>query len=115
MTSVDKVKSICKERKIPISRLERDLGYANGYIGQLRKGTFPNDRLIEIASYLNIPTSYLSGEDDLNGQIEKPTLQTESELDPVTKELFDIVNSSDEDELKALLEMARLIKKRRDA
>lgn len=64
MSSVDKVKSICKERKIPISRLERDLGYANGYIGQLRKGTFPNDRLVEIANYLDVSTSYLTGEDN---------------------------------------------------
>ena len=64
MTSVDKVKAICKTRKIPISRLERDLGYANGYIGQLRKGTFPDDRLVEIASYLGVTTTYLTGEDE---------------------------------------------------
>lgn len=31
MNSVEKVKAICKERKIPISKMERDLGYANGY------------------------------------------------------------------------------------
>lgn len=59
MNTVELVKSICKERKIPISKLERDLGYANGYIGQLRKGTFPSNRLAEIAQYLSIPTSYL--------------------------------------------------------
>lgn len=59
MNSVELVKAICKERKIPISKLERDLGYANGYIGQLRKGTFPSNRLTEIAQYLSIPTSYL--------------------------------------------------------
>ena len=68
MSSVERVKSICKERKIPISRLERDLGYANGYIGQLRKGTFPNDRLVEIASYLGVSVSYLLGTE----QKEKP-------------------------------------------
>lgn len=37
MNSVERVKAICKERKIPISKMERDLGYANGYIGQLKK------------------------------------------------------------------------------
>ncbi len=66
MTSVDKVKSICKERKIPISRLEKELGYANGYIGQLRKGTFPDDRLLEIAKYLSVSTAYLLGEETEN-------------------------------------------------
>ena len=38
MNSVEKVKAICKERKIAISKLEKDLGFSNGYIGQLRKG-----------------------------------------------------------------------------
>lgn len=45
MNSVENVKAICKERKIPISKLEKDLGFANGYISQLRKGVFPYDRL----------------------------------------------------------------------
>ena len=45
MTSVERVKAICKERKIAISRLEKDLGFSNGYIGQLRKGVFPDDRV----------------------------------------------------------------------
>lgn len=54
MNSVELVRKLCKERKLPISRLERDLGYGNGYISQLRKGTLPTDRAIEIAEYLNI-------------------------------------------------------------
>lgn len=57
-----------------------------------------------------VSVEWLRGESD---QKEKPTTEVGSELDPVTQELFEIVNSSDEDELKALLEMARLIKKRR--
>ena len=56
MNAVDRVKAICKERKIPISKLERDLGFANGYIGQLRKGVFPADRLMAIAEYFPYPT-----------------------------------------------------------
>lgn len=59
MNGVDRVKAICKERKIPLSRLEKDLGYGNGYIGQLRKGVFPSDRLMEIAEYLGISTNYI--------------------------------------------------------
>lgn len=65
MNCVERVKQICKERKIPISKLERDLGYSNGYISQLRKGIFPGDRLKEIADYLGKSPNYLmSGEDD---------------------------------------------------
>lgn len=64
MNSVEKTKKLCKERNIPISRLEKDLGFANGYIGQLRKGSFPYDRLLKIAKYLNVPVDYLTGQDN---------------------------------------------------
>lgn len=59
MNSVERVKSICKERKIPISKLESDLKFGNGYVGQLRKGVFPADRLAKIADYLSVTTDYL--------------------------------------------------------
>ena len=52
MNAVERVKSICKERKIAISKLETDCGFSNAYISQLRKGTFPNDRLEIISKYL---------------------------------------------------------------
>lgn len=61
MNSVEIVKLLCKEKQIPISRLERDLGYSNGYIGQLRKGVFPTNRLVEIANYLAVSVDYLLG------------------------------------------------------
>ena len=77
MNSVERVKGICKERNIPISRLEKDLGYANGYIGQLRKGVLPDDRLLEIASYLDVSIDYLlTGED----QKERPLVNGDEEL-----------------------------------
>ena len=61
MTTVERIKAICKERKIPLARLERDCGFANAYISQLRKGTVPNDRLMKIADYLSVSPAYLSG------------------------------------------------------
>lgn len=59
MNSVERVKQICKERKIPISKLEKDLGFSNGYISQLRKGVFPDNRLVSIAHYLDVTVEYL--------------------------------------------------------
>lgn len=59
MNAVERVKTICKERKIPISKLESDCGFANGYISQLRKGVFPDDRILKIAEYLNVSVNYL--------------------------------------------------------
>lgn len=78
MNSVERVKAICADRKIAISKLERDLGFSNGYIGQLRKGVFPADRLDKIANYLSVSTDYL-----LYGDIQKetPTLTAKDERD----------------------------------
>jgi transcriptional regulator with XRE-family HTH domain len=91
MNSVSRVKAICKERKIPISRLEKDLGYANGYIGQLRKGTFPDDRLVEIANYLGVSAAYLSGVEE---QKENPTAS--GEVDFSDMELLAKFKAADE-------------------
>lgn len=70
MNSVELIKKICKERKIPLSKLERDLGYGNAYISQLRKGIIPSDRAMEIAKYLNIDLLYLlSGGETTNNEV----------------------------------------------
>lgn len=61
MNSVERVKELCKEKKIAISRLEKELGFANGYIGQLRKGVLPDDRLNAIATYFGVQTDWLTG------------------------------------------------------
>ncbi len=61
MSTVDNVKRLCKAKKIPIYKLEKDLGFSNGYISQLRKGVFPSDRLIQIANYLEVPLETLLG------------------------------------------------------
>lgn len=77
MNSVERVKEICKKRKIPISKLEKELGFANGYIGQLRKGIFPADRLEKISNFLGVTTTYLmTGEES-----SKKTLTPKDEKD----------------------------------
>ena len=60
MNTVERVISICKERKIPISRLEKECGMSNGYIKGLKKGTIPDDKLKKISEYLNLDLEYLA-------------------------------------------------------
>ena len=57
MNMVEKIKAICKERSIAISKLERECGFANGYIRSLGKGKLPADRLDIVEKYLNVPHS----------------------------------------------------------
>lgn len=83
MNSVERVRAICKERKIPIYKLEKDLGFSNGYIGQLRKGVFPADRLAAIAEYLAVTPEFLmSGE-----QNNKTPILTEKDRRDIAKDL----------------------------
>lgn len=81
MNSVERVRAICKERKIAISKLEKDLGFSNGYIGQLRKGVFPADRLAAIADYLSVSPEFL-----MSGQEKTPVLTKKDERD-ISKDL----------------------------
>lgn len=87
MNSVERVKRICKERKIPISRLEKDLGFSNGYIGQLRKGIFPADRLVEISKYLGVSEKYLMTGTDEDGITEKDNRDIAKRLEETLAEL----------------------------
>lgn len=76
MDIVEKVKSICKERKIPISRLEKDCGFSNGYIRSLKNGTFPADRLNTISKYLDVPMQTLMGENEVAADNRAPRTRT---------------------------------------
>lgn len=77
MNSVDRIKAICKERNIPLYKLEQDLGFSNGYIGQLRKGVLRADRLRMVAEYLSVSPEYLMGDDQARST---PTQLNDQEL-----------------------------------
>lgn len=57
--SIEYVREICKERKIPVSRLERDCGFANGYLNPQKLQKLPYDRAVVIARYLELSVDYL--------------------------------------------------------
>lgn len=63
MNSVEKVKALCKKHGTTMHKVEMDLGFANGYIGGLRKGTIPSDRLAKIATYFGLPIEELLNDD----------------------------------------------------
>jgi transcriptional regulator with XRE-family HTH domain len=88
MNSVDRVKKICKERKIPISKLERELGFSNGYISQLKKGVFPSDRLILIANYLQVSTEFLMNGVDDDGLTDKDNRDIARDMENIRSKLL---------------------------
>lgn len=112
MNSVERVKAICKERKIPISKLESSLNFSNGYIGQLRKGVFPADRLAKIASYLDVTTDYL-----LTGEETKKAPTQEGERivsdDDIMFALWGDSDDVDEDDLDDVKRYAAFVRERK--
>ena len=64
MTPTERIIALCKEKRIPVYKLEKDLGFANGYIAGLSRGVIRSDRLFKIAEYLGVSPEYLQGEDE---------------------------------------------------
>lgn len=85
MNCVERIKAICKERKIAISKLESDCGFSNAYIAQLRKGTMPADRLLKVSEYLGLSPEYL-----LYGQEKSPSSE-DNELDDLDIEILSLI------------------------
>lgn len=117
MNSVERVKTICKERKIPISKVERDLGYANGYIGQLKKGVFPADRLQDIAEYLGVSSEYLLNGDEKEENkyyINEETAEMAQALfeNHDLRVLFDAAKDASPEDLKTTCDMLMALKKK---
>lgn len=61
MTTVEKIREKCGEMGISIARLEKMCGFSNGYIGQLKRGELPMDRLIKVSEFLDVPLEYFCG------------------------------------------------------
>lgn len=117
MNTVERIKMICKERKIPLSRLERECGFSNGYIGQLRKGSIPDDRLLKIANYLGMTVDQLTGvqTDAQPGgyYVNEDTAKTAQQIfeDPYLRILFDAAQDSRPEDLQMAADLLRRLKK----
>ena len=61
--SVEYVRNLCQQRRIPVSTLERDCGFSNGYLNPKKLTRLPYDRAVIIAEYLGIQAEeILTGE-----------------------------------------------------
>lgn len=61
---VQYVRDLCQQRKIPISQLEKDCGFSNGYLNPKKMSKIPYERAVIIANYLGISADLiLKGEE----------------------------------------------------
>lgn len=98
---IERIKAICKDRKIAISKLEHDLNFSNGYIANLKKGTITADRLYLIANYLDLSMEYLiTGEE----RLQKEPLPKLTDEESIILELFRKTAPTDKTEIKEYIE-----------
>lgn len=59
---IEYIRDECKKRKIALYILERDCGFANGYLNPKRLNKIPYDRALKIAGYLNADINRIFGD-----------------------------------------------------
>lgn len=79
--SVEYVRGLCKERKIAISQLEKDCGFANGYLNPKKISKISYDRALVIADYLKISVEeIMHGEETKNAPAENDKRITDDDI-----------------------------------
>lgn len=79
--SQERIIKLCREKDIPVSKLEKMLHLSNGYICAARTREFPTDRLSAIANALNVSTDYLLyGEDNHRAKQDRDFLALQLQL-----------------------------------
>lgn len=115
-TGVEYVRQLCKERGIKISRLEKDLGFGNGYFNPKKLTKIPMEKAILIADYLKCDIEPL-----LQDGIKKTILIRRPDFKAIEKTAFDSEEEYysykdsqilarevfEDDDLHALLDAAR--------
>ena len=108
MRTADELVEFIRERShevgTSLTKIEKEVGLSNGRIGKWKtqKRYPPHDTLVAIAALLKISVEELTGGE----QKEKPAL--EGELDEVTQEIFNIIDSANEEKRKKILALLKV-------
>ena len=86
---VEFIRVSCKSQNSSITKMEKDLKFANGTVGKWANGKRypPKDKLLLVADFLQISIEELMGE--APEKKEKPTPSEESELNAHAKAILD--------------------------
>lgn len=113
--SVQYVRDVCRQRKIPISQLEKDCGFSNGYLNPKKMSKIPYDRAQSIAEYLNISVEMiLTGE-----ETEKPLVNGDEELTdylemlktrPECRMLFQLTKDATKEDVEAAVRIIEVLR-----
>lgn len=112
MTTVDRILELCHERHLPVSRVERQLQFSNGYFKSLQEGKLPAERLFAVAEYFGVSPEYLLTGERKEYYFDNETAETAQEIfdDPDLHALFDAAKDSTPENLKLAAELLKRLK-----
>lgn len=99
---VEFIRASCKNKGSSITKMEKDLKFANGTVGKWANGKRypPKDKLLLVSDFLRISIEELMGEE----QKEKPTPSEGSELDARFDTLLSQMTDADRADLLEYME-----------
>lgn len=98
MNVLERMKALCKENNISITKLENEMGYGNGSLAKAKN--ISGERVYEVAQYFGVSMEYLMGK-------ENKKLADDSELSEAKQELIDFVKNLQEDAADSMLRMMK--------
>ena len=105
--SVEFVRKVCRQRGIAISQLEKDCGFANGYLNPKKMTKLPYDRAVQIAKYLHI-----TSQEVLTGELPKE-VEAGDILDQVDIAFYGEFKELDQEQQETVRDMVRLMRQRK--
>lgn len=68
---IEKIRAICAAKNIPVSKLEEDLGFGNGYLNPKKVQDIKMGRLFAILDYLNISKAEFFGDNSIEAELDE--------------------------------------------
>ena len=115
MTPNERIKQLCKDRGIAVSKLEKDLGFANAYIVQMNPETVQHGRIQKIADYFGVSVEYLmTGETPEGYYINEETAKAAQEIfeNKELRLLFDAARDAEPEDIRAIHDMLLALKRK---
>lgn len=109
----EKIKALCKKKGVSLSRVERDCGFARGYLSKLESST-PNAKKLQVlADYFGVSLDYLLSKTEqehyyLDPETAKIAQQLFENADLRT--LFDAARDSRPEDLRMAAELLTRLK-----
>ena len=103
-TIVDRIRALCLKNHTSITKIESELGFANGTIGKWAKGKRkpPLEKVMAIAKRLNTTEDYL-----YYGEKETPSTPEGEGLTAIQREALEYIHTLSDDELRRFIAMGK--------